>query len=112
MSPKIDQEQHLHTANGSFVITGPLGNWDADDGAAVVTFVVSQTQNGNVATGIGKSQVYRPGGSTKWSADVTVVNGTQFRAGTAVVSAWASIATTDGGWELYPWGRNVTLINP
>jgi hypothetical protein len=115
MIPKVDDEQKLPDSNGNFKITGPIGGWDSDEAAAVFTLVISQKVNGGVAIGVGKSGVYKPngtGGPTKWSAPVEVVNGHQFQPGGATVFAWASIAETDGGWEMYPWGRPVELELP
>jgi hypothetical protein len=107
MHPKIDPHQNLPLKT----ITGPIDNWESDDGAAVFTLVISQVGNGKVATAIGRSEVYTPqsdGGPKQWSAEVTVLGGT-FHKGGATVFAWASIAQPDGGWEMYPWGRPVDL---
>jgi hypothetical protein len=106
MHPKIHSQQTISSKK----ITGPIGDYEPDDAAAVFTVVVSQVVNGGWAIGIGKSDVYKPPppktGPNDWSADVEMVTGT-FEKGGAMVFAWASIAQPDGGWEMYPWGRPV-----
>jgi hypothetical protein len=52
MHPKIDAHQSLPLTK----ITGPIGDWELDDAAAVFTLVISQVGTGGWATGIGKER--------------------------------------------------------
>jgi hypothetical protein len=112
MIPRVYPNQRLHNGNGGFVINGPTGDWEADELAAVITFVVTQGQNGTTAIGIGESPVYdRPpaGASFDWRAPVQHVSGPAFHSGAADVQAWASIAESEGASEMYPWNVPITI---
>jgi hypothetical protein len=105
MHPKIFPSQGL-SANA---IGGPIHDWEDDEAAVVFTFVISQVVGGGVAIGIGKSELYYPKASEWWAPLVKLEGSPVFQRGGATVMAWASIALDDGGWEMYPWGRPVTL---
>jgi phage/plasmid primase-like uncharacterized protein len=115
MHPKIDEKQHL---GPPFKITGPVDDATSsyendDDLAMAITFAVTQDQTG--AKGVGKADAiyFQSDKGTNWLGLVTVPDGTpKFKAGSAEVSAFAAIVTDEGEWELYPWGRTVTLISP
>jgi hypothetical protein len=116
MSPKIYPIQHLQpVANGHMVITGPIGPWEPDDDAIAVVFtvVVSQvtgTANGNpdIAMAIGWSGQYTATGD--WSATTRPVGAFPLQPGGATVAAWATIATKDGGSEIYEWTLPVKFV--
>ena len=111
MSPKVNKKQKLNDGTGKFVINGPTGRWASDERAAVVTFVVKQPVNGNLAVGIGETALLmrpRNGGSFDWSAGVTHISGPAFQAGAANVQAWASIAES-GGPDKYDWDVDITI---
>jgi hypothetical protein len=115
MHPKIDATQHL---GPPFRITGPVDDatdtyGEDDDLAMAITFVITQDATG--AKGVGKADdIYFASDKSKnWSGLVTVPGGTpKFKAGVADVSAFAAIVTDEGEWELYPWGRQVTVVSP
>jgi hypothetical protein len=112
MSPKVYDTQKLST-NGQFLINGPTDNWDPDELAAVVTFVIKQAGNGAVAVGIGETQLLtrqQNGKSFDWSGAVTHISGPAFQTGSATVRAWASIAETNGP-DTYECDVDIT-INP
>jgi len=111
MSPKVYPDQQLRNGNGTFLIDGPTGSWASNELAAVVTFVVKQPVNGNLAVGIGETALLmrpRNGGSFDWSAGVTHISGPAFQAGAANVQAWASIAES-GGPDKYDWDVDITI---
>jgi hypothetical protein len=110
MHPKIDPQQHLtRNSEGQFSITGPTGPWEDDDAAVIFTLVISQVAKTGIAVGIGASDPYYPGAS-RWTALAKELpENPALQPGGALVFAWASIAQPDGGWEMYPWGRPVTL---
>ena len=116
MSPKIYAIQHLPPPGGSggLVIRGPIGTWAQNELGAVFTVVVSQiAADQSVVTGVGTSEVYtKAGAEDDWDSAVTVLNGSRFADGGAVVAAWASIANTDGGWMMYPWTLPVRIVTP
>jgi hypothetical protein len=113
MSPKIDPIQSLAPGpNGHISIKGPLGDWDPDVIAVVITVVVSQviTTNGStqIATAIGWSVQYT--GAGNWSANTPAVGATPLQPGGAMVAAWATIARKDGGYEMYEWTLPVKFV--
>ena len=114
MSPKIYPIQSLTPGpNGHLAIKGPLGQWDPDVLAVVITVVVSQvtgTANANpeVATAIGWSVQYTASGD--WSANTPAVGAHALEPGGAMVAAWATIARTDGGYEMYEWTLPVKFV--
>lgn len=114
MSPKIYPIQSLLPGpNGHMAIKGPIGKWDPNVVAVVITVVVSQVTgatNGSpdIATAIGWSAQYT--GVGDWSATTPLIGATPLQPGGAMVAAWATIARKDGGYEIYEWTLPVKFV--
>ncbi len=111
MHPKINRVQFLDPDLRSLTVKGPIEDWEDDDFVAVFTVVVSQIDpDDGVVTAIGAgADVYRRGQST-WDAEAAVADpSTHLHEGGAVVAAWATIASPDGGAEMYAWTLPVML---
>ena len=113
MHPKIEATQYIDK-NGatSLTIWGPINDWENDEFHAVFSVVVSQITAGgkDPVIAIGANPDSYKNGLTEWWSGATVktsVGG--FSPGGAVVSAWATIASKDGGAEMYGWALPVLL---
>jgi hypothetical protein len=112
MHPKIDEDQSLAAP---FTIRGPVDespDSPDDDVLMAITFVITQELgSGGVVKGVGKSDDFytQADRHKKWTGQVRLADTVKFQAGKAHVEAFAAIVTDDGEWELYPWGRFVTL---
>ncbi len=113
MSPKIYPIQSLTPGpNGHLAIKGPLGQWDPDVLAVVITVVVSQvTGTANANPSRDRDRVVCPvHGERRLVREHPAVGAHALEPGGAMVAAWATIARTDGGYEMYEWTLPVKFV--
>jgi hypothetical protein len=110
MTSRVDTPLNMHNGGRQVTVEGPI-DWDPDEIYALFTVVISQVEaDGSVVTAMGSSMRYAHGAST-WEATATVTeNGKHLRPGAADAYAVATIATTSGRSENYPWPNSVDLI--
>lgn len=111
MTSKVDATLNLHEGGRQVDVRGPIKKWDSDEDYALFTVVISQVEaDGTVVNAMGSSgRCART--ATYWEATAKVADsGKHLQPGAAKAYAVATIATSSGASEAYPWPNDVELI--
>jgi hypothetical protein len=112
MHSKVDDNLVLSRDGLEVAVSGPISKWDDDEASATFTVVIAQIdENGDIVLARGRShEAYQNGAGIWWAKAHVSKPGARLSQGPAQAWALASIAETNGEYELYPWSLETHLV--
>jgi hypothetical protein len=112
MHSKVSNSLVLSADGREVAVSGPITKWDGDEQSATFTIVIAQIDvNGEIVLARGTSHDVYQNGARSWYATARVSRpGTRLSHGSAQAWALASISTSRGEHELYPWSLETRLV--
>jgi hypothetical protein len=113
MHSKVDDNLVLSSDGREVAVSGPISEWDDDESSATFTVVIAQiADDGVIVLARGRSHETYQNGARTWRATAHVSkSGVRLSHGAAQAWALASIAGTNGDFELYPWSLETHLVD-